>query len=36
MATATVPLPRVETTLPLASAPAETTKAEPSPRTLRW
>ena len=29
--TATVPLPRVETTLPLASAPAETTKAEPSP-----
>ena len=33
MATATVPLPRVETTLPLASAPTETTKAEPSPRT---
>ena len=31
--TATVPLPRVETTLPLASAPTETTKAEPSPRT---
>jgi hypothetical protein len=33
MATATVPLPRVETTLPLASVPVETTKAEPSPRT---
>ena len=30
---ATVPLPRVETTLPLASAPTEATKAEPSPRT---
>jgi len=33
MATATVPLPRVETALPLASVPIETTKAEPSPRT---